>query len=169
MGKGRWQPLAANRNHVGLQGQRLEPGNEHGLSEPCAVKSRTHGSSGGKGPQGPYLSQLLHPSLKGVEKARDIVEEWLKGIGLELSPQKTKITHTLTRYEGQVGFDLSLANRAAVPRGQNPLWEKRQRPAPGIQDLHHPKQASDQTARQRTGNSGAYGQRGATGGADFGT
>jgi hypothetical protein len=58
MGKGRWQPGAANRNHAGPQGQRLEPGNEHGLSEPCAVKSRTHGSSGGKGPRGPYLSQL---------------------------------------------------------------------------------------------------------------
>src|SRR5215831_12542201 len=48
---------------------------------------------------------VLHPSMKGVEKARNLVEEWLKGIGLELSPQKTKITHTFTRHEGHVGFD----------------------------------------------------------------
>jgi RNA-directed DNA polymerase len=48
---------------------------------------------------------VLHPSLKGVEKARNLGEEWLKGIGLELSPQKTRITHTLTRHEGHVGFD----------------------------------------------------------------
>ena len=53
MGKGRWQLCAANRNRVGPYSQRLEPENQHGLSEPCAVKSRTHGSSGGKGPQGP--------------------------------------------------------------------------------------------------------------------
>jgi RNA-directed DNA polymerase len=89
---------------------------------------------------------VLHPSLQGVEKARTIVEHWLKGIGLEWSPQKTKITHTLSRYEGHVGFDLPLANRAAVPSGQNPLWEKRQRPAPGIQDLHHSQQGSHQAA-----------------------
>jgi hypothetical protein len=105
MGKGRWQPCAANRNHVGLQGQRLEPVNEHGLSEPCAVKSRMHGSSGGKAPQGAYLSQLLHPTLAGVEKAKRVMETWLQGIGLELKPSKTRIAHTLHPVQGRVGFD----------------------------------------------------------------
>jgi len=48
MGKGRWQHGSANRNHREPQGQQLEPENQHELSEPCAVRSRTHGSSGGK-------------------------------------------------------------------------------------------------------------------------
>ena len=67
--------------------------------------------AGGKGLPWQYLAcglpdfVVLHPSLQGVEKARTIVEHWLRGIGLQLSPQKTKITHTLTRYEGHVGFD----------------------------------------------------------------
>jgi RNA-directed DNA polymerase len=33
------------------------------------------------------------------------VERWLKDMGLDLNSMKTKITHTLTRYEGKVGFD----------------------------------------------------------------
>ena len=30
--------------------------------------------------------------------------EWLKDMGLELKPSKTRITHTLVPYEGTVGF-----------------------------------------------------------------
>jgi len=95
MGKGRWQLFAANRNRVGLPSQQLEPEKEHGLSEPCAVKSRTHGSSGGKGPRGPYLSQLLHAEVAEVLKAHQLIATWLQGIGLELKPSKTRLSHTL--------------------------------------------------------------------------
>jgi RNA-directed DNA polymerase len=105
MGKGRWQPGAANRNQAGPQGQRLEPGNEHGLSEPCAVKSRMHGSSGGKAPQGAYLSQFLHHDLAVIERCQQIAQEWLAGVGLELKPSKTRITHTLREHEGNLGFE----------------------------------------------------------------
>jgi RNA-directed DNA polymerase len=45
---------------------------------------------------------VLHPSRAGVEKARQMIELWLTGIGLELKPSKTRITHTL---EGEAGFD----------------------------------------------------------------
>ena len=48
---------------------------------------------------------VLHPTLEGVTKARMWIEQWLSGIGLELNPKKTSITHTLTAYEGRVGFD----------------------------------------------------------------
>ena len=48
---------------------------------------------------------VLHPTLKGVEKARKVVEAWLATIGLNLNPKKTKITHTLALHEGNVGFD----------------------------------------------------------------
>lgn len=38
---------------------------------------------------------ITHPTLAGIERARRVVEEWLKGMGLELKPEKTRIVHTL--------------------------------------------------------------------------
>jgi len=48
---------------------------------------------------------VFHPTLQGVEKAKAVLERWLQDIGLELKPSKTRITHTLTPYQGNVGFD----------------------------------------------------------------
>src|SRR5947207_2991678 len=48
---------------------------------------------------------VLHPTLEGVEKAKAELERWLQDIGLELKPRKTKIPHTRTAYQGNVGFD----------------------------------------------------------------
>ena len=100
MGKGRWWLSAANCNHAGPRGQRPEPAQMHELSETCAVKSRTHGSSGGKGPRGPYLSQFTGASKELLEQeVKPLVEEFLKERGLQLSPEKTVITHI------EQGFD----------------------------------------------------------------
>jgi len=48
---------------------------------------------------------VFHATEEGVKRARAVLETWLADIGLELKPSKTKITHTLTPYEGNVGFD----------------------------------------------------------------
>jgi RNA-directed DNA polymerase len=48
---------------------------------------------------------VFHATEEGVKRARAVLETWLLDIGLELKPSKTKITHTLTPYEGKVGFD----------------------------------------------------------------
>ena len=48
---------------------------------------------------------ILHPSEAGVQKAKRLLETWLSTMGLELKPSKTRITHTLQEYQGQVGFD----------------------------------------------------------------
>ena len=48
---------------------------------------------------------ILHSSKEEIEKATQKIAEWLKNMGLILSPTKTKITHTLTPYAGNVGFD----------------------------------------------------------------
>jgi RNA-directed DNA polymerase len=43
-----------------------------------------------------------------VQRCRDIISEWLKGIGLELKPEKTRLTHTLhpgLSEDGKAGFD----------------------------------------------------------------
>jgi RNA-directed DNA polymerase len=48
---------------------------------------------------------VFHPNKDELHKAVVRVTEWLKNMGLALSPDKTRVTHTLTSYEGNVGFD----------------------------------------------------------------
>ena len=38
---------------------------------------------------------VLHPDLTIIERAQQIASDWLAGMGLELKPSKTRITHTL--------------------------------------------------------------------------
>ncbi|MCY7286271.1 MAG: group II intron reverse transcriptase/maturase [Cyanobacteria bacterium CAN_BIN43] len=48
---------------------------------------------------------ILHEDLEVVQKCQEIIAEWLQQMGLELKPSKTKLTHTLNEYEGNVGFN----------------------------------------------------------------
>jgi RNA-directed DNA polymerase len=48
---------------------------------------------------------LLHADRKILDGAARDITEWLRQIGLELKPSKTKTTHTLITVEGNVGFD----------------------------------------------------------------
>ncbi len=42
---------------------------------------------------------ILHEDITVVQRCQGIISEWLKGMGLELKPAKTCLTHTLHRYE----------------------------------------------------------------------
>jgi len=46
-----------------------------------------------------------HDAKEVLDEATKAVTAWLENMGLILSPKKTRITHTLTPYEGNVGFD----------------------------------------------------------------
>lgn len=59
-----------------------------------------------------------HYSLDGILKVRQVAEEWLKGMGLEMKPSKTRITHTLTPHEGNVGFDFLGFHIQQYPAGK---------------------------------------------------
>ncbi|WP_322506093.1 group II intron reverse transcriptase/maturase [Chroococcidiopsis cubana] len=49
---------------------------------------------------------IIHKDITVVKKCQQTIADWLKGMGLELNPSKTRITHTLKEYEGQKpGFD----------------------------------------------------------------
>ena len=48
---------------------------------------------------------ILHEDLAIVQRCREIISEWLRGIGLELKPSKTRISHTLITHDDNVGFD----------------------------------------------------------------
>ena len=48
---------------------------------------------------------VLHSDLATIEETKRLAEEWLTGMGLKLKPSKTRISHTLNKHEGNVGFD----------------------------------------------------------------
>jgi RNA-directed DNA polymerase len=48
---------------------------------------------------------VLHAEAVEVMKAQQIIATWLKDIGLELKPSKTRLSHTLKEYQGNQGFD----------------------------------------------------------------
>src|SRR5207302_2670711 len=48
---------------------------------------------------------IFHSNLEELHRAVGRVTQWLAEMGLHLSPKKTRITHTLTPFQGQVGFD----------------------------------------------------------------
>ncbi len=64
-----------------------------------------------KGKGGPHLVRyaddfvILHEERKVIEECQEAVSRFLAEMGLELKPEKTKLTHTLHACEGQVGFD----------------------------------------------------------------
>ena len=70
-------------------------GMEHALMEAYRTKE-------GKPQFIRYADNLVvfHATEEGVKKAQAVLEPWLAGMGLELKPSKTKITHTLTPYQG---------------------------------------------------------------------
>jgi len=44
---------------------------------------------------------IIHEDLAVVQRCQQIIAEWLKGMGLELKPSKTRLAHTLNKHESQ--------------------------------------------------------------------
>jgi RNA-directed DNA polymerase len=71
----------------------------------------TEGSSNGNGREAPLLVRyaddfvILHADLKELQQAVRRVKHWLARMGLQVHADKTRFTHTLTPYQGQVGLD----------------------------------------------------------------
>ncbi len=78
----------------------------HGMEE--AIKE---GYSKSKAVEKPVLVRfaddfvILHSSREAVELAAEKIERWLHDMGLHLNAKKTRLTHTLTPVDGQVGFN----------------------------------------------------------------
>jgi RNA-directed DNA polymerase len=64
---------------------------------------------------------LIHKDLSVVQRCRDLISEWLKDIGLELKPSKTRIAHTLQpelSEDGKAGFDFLGYHIQQYPTGK---------------------------------------------------
>ena len=48
---------------------------------------------------------VLHTDMAIIEAAQQLITRWLNDMGLELKPSKTRITHTLSPHNGNIGFD----------------------------------------------------------------
>lgn len=48
---------------------------------------------------------VLHKDRQVIEKCKELLEEWLKEIGLEFKESKTQIVHTFEKTEKEAGFD----------------------------------------------------------------
>jgi RNA-directed DNA polymerase len=48
---------------------------------------------------------VLHEDRQVIEQTRQLAAQWLGGMGLALKPEKTRVSHTLTPFQGRVGFD----------------------------------------------------------------
>ncbi len=64
---------------------------------------------------------ILHHDIKVILRCREIISEWLKDIGLELKPSKTRIAHTLKpeySEDGIAGFNFLGYNIRQFPAGK---------------------------------------------------
>jgi RNA-directed DNA polymerase len=61
---------------------------------------------------------VFHHTEEGVLRAKDVLETWLKEMGLEMKPNKIRIGHTLNDYQGKVGFDFLGWNVKQFPVGK---------------------------------------------------
>ena len=48
---------------------------------------------------------VCHRDLGVVRRCQELIQDWLRGMGLELKPSKTRVCHTLHEHEGKPGFD----------------------------------------------------------------
>jgi RNA-directed DNA polymerase len=62
---------------------------------------------------------ILHEDISVVQRCQQIASDWLKDMGLELKPSKTHISHTVQKYEGNVGFNFLGFNARQYPQGKN--------------------------------------------------
>ncbi|AVH64099.1 RNA-directed DNA polymerase [Nostoc sp. 'Peltigera membranacea cyanobiont' N6] len=64
---------------------------------------------------------ILHENKAVVQRCREIISEWLSGIGLELKPEKTRLTHTFNpelSEDGKAGFDFLGHHIRQYPAGK---------------------------------------------------
>jgi len=71
---------------------------------------------------------VLHPTRAGVEKAQQIAEQWLSGMGLHLKASKTRIGHTLQAIDGRAGFDFLGFSIRHYPTGNTRTMRDGRRP-----------------------------------------
>ncbi len=64
---------------------------------------------------------IIHPDLNTLLHLQQVATDWLAELGLQLHPQKTRISHTLKPYNGNLGFDFLGFHIRQYPVGKHRL------------------------------------------------
>jgi RNA-directed DNA polymerase len=48
---------------------------------------------------------VCHRDLGVIQRCQELIQQWLRGMGLELKPSKTRVGHTLHEHNGRAGLD----------------------------------------------------------------
>ncbi len=90
---------------------------------------------------------VMHNDKEKVEEAQKVVAEWLKGVGLELKPEKTRISHTL--YGEKLGFDFLGINVRQYEVSKNRSGKNPHGKALGFKTLTRPSDKSIKKHKER--------------------
>jgi RNA-directed DNA polymerase len=123
----------------------------HGLKEAItsAFPQRTRESANYRPKVVQYADDfvVLHEDVHVIEQAQQLASAWLKEIGLELHPDKTRLVHTLDAYQGQkpgvdfLGFNVRQyhvgKHRAGTMHSKNGMYKTIIKPSNAAQQTHH--------------------------------
>lgn len=97
---------------------------------------------------------VMHGDKTVVQRCRELISEWLKGIGLELKPEKTRLTHTLhpeLSEDGKAGFDFLGHHIQQFPAGIYRSSQKAHDQLTGFNTLITPSAKASKTHQEEIG------------------
>jgi RNA-directed DNA polymerase len=92
---------------------------------------------------------VCHRDREVIQRSRTIIQGWLGGMGLELKPSKTRISHTLHPQDGPAGFDFLGFNIRQYPVGKYHTGKDTQGKPLGFKTLIKPSKQKVQLHRKR--------------------
>jgi len=95
---------------------------------------------------------ILHRDLETLKQLQEHTERWLAQAGLRLNPSKTRIAHTLTPYQGLVGFDFLGFEVRQHEVGQHRSGRNRFGGRLGFKTLIKPSRAAQKRHLEHTGD-----------------
>ena len=98
---------------------------------------------------------VIHHDLEVIQRCRELISKWLKNIGLELKPSKTRITHSLyadKSEDGTAGFDFLGYNIQQFPAGKYRSSRKGDKNSTGFNTFIIPSKASCKRHQEQISN-----------------
>ena len=96
----------------------------------------------------------MHKDKLVVQRCREIISEWLVGMGLELKPEKTRLTHTFKdelSEDGKAGFDFLGHHIQQYPAGKHRSSLNLQREILGFNTIITPNKKSSKAHQEEIG------------------
>ena len=97
---------------------------------------------------------VLHEDFAVIQRCREIISDWLIGTGLELKPEKTRLTHTLhaeLSEDGKAGFDFLGHHIQQYPAGKYRSAKNAQGRILGFKTLITPSKKASKAHQEQVG------------------